>query len=368
MIDDTMLPLSNPKPDIDYTIDVIMGRKKIDKRVPIVEYIIDDVHIKELSLMLGREWVPPAEDTMLSDKSSPPEYLDNFIEAWYRLGYDFVRIERNAGFVFSITDSNDSTKEDKRGWVNYETPTIKSVEDFEKYPWPEVTDKTLADIEYVNNHLPEGMGLISSHAGGVYEHLSWIMGYENLCIKLYEQPELVKMVADRIGQIMEEFYKRLIQFEHLVAIWPGDDMGFRTSTLIRPDQLREYILPWHKRFAQIAHSAGLPYFLHSCGNVLGIMDDLIEDVKIDAKHSFEDAIIPITEFQKKYGTKIGVLGGVDINVLATGPEDAIRKRTREIINTCAPKGRFAIGSGNSIPSYIPLNHFLAMLDEAIRYT
>ncbi len=360
------VPLKTPSPDIQRMIDILMGKRVCDKP-PLVEYIIDDVHLKTLMSILDREWIDASDrDTFVTDKPSRREYLDNFIEAWYRLGYDYVRIERNVGFTFSIESAHDSTKSDDRGWQDYSHPVIESEEDFERYPWPSVTDESFADIEYVNNHLPDGMGLISSHAAGVYEHLSWIMGYENLCILLYEKPELVKMVAEKIGQIMEEFYTKLLQFENLAVVWPGDDMGFRTATLIRPEQLREYVLPWHRRFAEITHNAGLPYFLHSCGNLFEIMDDLIDDVKIDAKHSYEDAIMPVTEFQERYGSRIGILGGVDVDILTTKSTDDIRKHVREIIDTCGPRGRYAIGSGNSIPSYVPLEHFFTMLDEALK--
>ena len=143
-------------------------------------------------------------------------------------------------------------------------------------------------------------------------------------------------------------------------------MGFRSGTLVRPDDLRRYILPWHKRFAQITHAAGLPFFLHSCGRVDEIMDDLIDDVRIDAKHSFEDAICPVEQFKRQYGDRIGVLGGVDIDVLARRSPGQVRRYTREKIEACAPGGRFAIGSGNSIPDYIPVENYLTMLDEALR--
>jgi len=59
---------------------------------------------------------------------------------------------------------------------------------------------------------------------------------------------------------------------------------------------------WHKRSAQMAHEHGKRYCLHSCGNVKAIMEDLICDVAIDAKHSFEDAIMPMTEV---YGSRNG---------------------------------------------------------------
>jgi uroporphyrinogen decarboxylase len=150
----------------------------------------------------------------------------------------------------------------------------------------------------------------------------------------------------------------------VIAIFQGDDMGFRTATLVAPDALRAYVLPWHERFAAMAHGHGVPYFLHSCGNVEAIMPDLVGRVGIDGKHSFEDAIMPVEAFQARYGGQIAVLGGVDVDTLAAGTPEAVRRRTRALIETCGPRGRYAVGSGNSIPSYVPVENYLAMVDEA----
>jgi uroporphyrinogen decarboxylase len=164
---------------------------------------------------------------------------------------------------------------------------------------------------------------------------------------------------------MLAFYDHLLGLDNLAAIFQGDDMGFRSATLISPDGLREYCLPWLSRLARKVHEAGLPYFLHSCGNLAIIMEYLIEDVGIDAKHSFEDAIMPVEDFQETYGDRIGVLGGLDLNILAGPSPQAVRDRTRYLIDTCGPRGRFAIGSGNSVPSYVPVENYLAMIDEAL---
>jgi uroporphyrinogen decarboxylase len=132
--------------------------------------------------------------------------------------------------------------------------------------------------------------------------------------------------------------------------------------------LKTIVLPWHKKYAALAHHRGLPYFLHSCGNLAAIMPDLIDDVGIDGKHSFEDAILPAEDFQARWGSRIAVLGGVDINILSKGTEDEVRKRTRQLIETCGARGRYAVGSGNSIPSYVPPSNYLAMLDAALDMT
>ena len=220
-------------------------------------------------------------------------------------------------------------------------------------------------FEYINAHLPDGMGLLTCHAAGVFEHLSQIMSLEGLAYALHDQPDLVEAVVDRIGELLLAFYRHLLDLDHVVAIFQGDDMGFRSGTLIAPAHLRAFCLPWLKRLAEATHARGRPFFLHSCGNLEAIMEDLLSDVRIDAKHSFEDAIMPVEDFQRCYGQRVGVLGGLDLNILSGASPENVRQRTRALIETCGARGRFAIGSGNSVPSYVPVENYLAMLEEAL---
>ena len=358
------VPLDKPAPDATRFIRAMMG-EEISQKPPLVEYIVDPVVFEPIVTdMIGRQWVDP----LPGDRDSQARYWDNFIAFWHQMGYDFVRLEIALGFpTRHVVGKDPSPGVDRdRAWVDQHHGTIAGWKDFERYPWPSLESMDLFPLEYVHSHLPDGMGLISCHAGGLYEHLSAIFSYEGLALALYDAPDLVQAVADRVGELMEQYYRWLLQLNRLIAVFPGDDMGFRTGTLLAPDQLRKYTLPWHKRFARLAHEAGLPYFLHSCGNLAAIMDDLIDDVGIDGKHSYEDAILPITEAQARYGDRIAVLGGVDVDVLGRADPDAVRRYVRGIIDTCAPRGRFAIGSGNSIPSYIPVENYLTMIDEAIR--
>ncbi len=43
---------------------------------------------------------------------------------------------------------------------------------------------------------------------------------------------------------------------------------------------------------------------------------MIDDVGIDAKHSFQDNVIAVTRFKKKYGCRLAVLWGIDMVMLA----------------------------------------------------
>ena len=353
------VPLENALPDCKRFIDAIMGRRN-DVPPPLVEYIVDEIVLEPIVReVLGRPWVP-----FSSDRDAQRAYLDNFIEFWLRMGHDFVRLEIGSGFETRGIVHQDLDTAKQRNWCDQHHGCISTWDDFEQYRWPDLAEADLFVLEYVNDHLPEGMGFITCHAGGPFENISGIMSIEGLCLALMENPELVQAVAERVGEVMTGFYRQLLGLDRLVALFQGDDMGFRTGTLVSPDDMRTYSLPWHKRFAEMAHEAGLPYFLHSCGNVEAIMEDLIEDVGIDAKHSYEDAIIPVQDFQVRYGDRIGVLGGLDLNILSGKGPDEVRAQTRFLMETCGVRGRYAVGSGNSVPSYVPPANYLAMVDEA----
>ena len=210
------------------------------------------------------------------------------------------------------------------------------------------------------------MGFLTSHAGGPFEHMLRLVSYEGLCIMLHDDARLFQAIIDRLGEMVASYNRCLLQLDQVAAIWQGEDLGFKTQTLLPPDAIRKYVLPWHKQYAQMCHDAGRPYFLHSCGAIDEVMGDLLDNVKIDAKHSFEDTCAPIIDWKKRYGDRVALIGGVDVDVLCTAEANALRQYVRHIIGTCSCGGRFAIGTGNSVPSFAPVENYLTMVDESLR--
>jgi uroporphyrinogen decarboxylase len=284
-----------------------------------------------------------------------------------RLGYDTVvfRVEPKFRYAEDAVDDTAELSKGQRHWIGRGS-TLKTWEDFERYPWPEEDPSIASQIEEAAKALPEGMG-IELQLRGVLQHIMGIMGYEMMCQAIYDDPDLVQAVFDRVGQIVYRVFEQGIGCGKVVAGFLGDDMGFRTATLISPPQLRRFVFPWHKKIADLCHAHGKSCVLHSCGNIAGVMDDVIDNVGMDAKHSIEDVITPVVEFKKRWGDRITVLGGVDVDVLARSTPDEVAAYTCRIIEECAPDGNYALGSGNSIANYVPLGNYFAMLREGWRY-
>jgi len=361
-----------PKPDREEFKEVIL-RKRTPSRVHFIELHIDTEIIRYFTEKNNRKWIDPS---LAKDRKSQEVALTNYIECWYQLGYDCLRLTDDFRFSgnLSFTSKKRVGKDTalisrgKRHWVEEGKGVITCWEDFEKYNWPSLKELDLWPFEFVSRNLPEGMGIFASFSSGVFEILSnELFGLETLCYLIYDNPDLVEAAANKVGETIYRAYKNIIGLDNLVGFFQPDDMGFKTSTLLSPDILRKYILPWHKKFAKLAHENGLIYILHNCGYCEPIMEDLIEDVRIDAKHSFEDTVMPVTEFKKKYGDRVAAVGGVDVNKLCRLEEKKLRQYIRNILDKCMLGGGYALGSGNSITNYTPVENYLIMLDEGVKW-
>ena len=306
------------------------------------------------------------------DLQTPADALEAQVRLQGFLGYDMIRIQSRVAMPFFRATAVDPVADGETGpprvrsWQDEHHGPIHSWETFEQFPWPRIEDFDFSPFEWAERNLPENMGVYTLTAH-ILEFATWLMGYETLCLKLYDEPDLVEALFHRIGELSDAYSRAVCDFERLAVLWGSDDMGFKGGTMISAEHLRRLVLPWHASSARIAHEHGKMYWLHSCGNLEEIMPDIIDTVGVDAKHSFEDVILPIEEVSQRYGSRIGILGGVDVDFLCRADEPAIRHRVRAILDECIPRGGFCLGSGNSVANYIPLDNYLIMLDEGRRY-
>ena len=307
------------------------------------------------------------------DRSDPFFEQKRLVIVQRFLGYDYVRYGLdNLNMPFSRAAVNDTAflkREGGRSYVNEQKGPITNWEEFEAYPWLDPEAASTCSLEWFEANLPEDMCVIGSSGFAHFaEYLTWLMGYQTLCYALYDQRDLVAAISERLLEIYRVVARRMLEFDRVKLVWGSDDMGFRSGTLISPDDLREFVLPGHRLMAQMSHEAGCPYLFHSCGNLSAIMEDLIEDVGIDAKHSFEDTIESVIAAKERYGDRIAVLGGIDVDFLCRATEEQVRQRVRYTLDQCMPGGGYCLGTGNSVANYIPLDNYLAMLDEGRKFS
>jgi len=345
------MPYPDLKPEPDFNrLAAVLARKQPD-RAPFIELFLDE----EIMVALREGPFSP----------EPDQRWREMADLYLRLGYDYVPGRTDFGFPYRTAPAEDTAPLSRgtRSWVREEDGVIQSWEDFERYQWPTPSDEHYLPLDSAAKALPDGMKLIPIGPGGVLENVMWLMGYGPMSYAMADQPDLVQAMFDRVGEALVQVFGAMAGHEDVGAVFLGDDMGFKTQTMISPDAMRKYVFPWQRRVVDAVHAHGKPLLLHACGNLDAVMDDLIDYVGIDAKHSFEDVITPVTEAKKRWGARIALLGGIDVDLLARGTAEQVRARTREVLEACMPGGAYALGSGNSVANYVSVDNYLAMLEE-----
>lgn len=357
-----------PHPDFGRLRRVLLRQGEPD-RLPLFEVGVDD---EVVSKLLGETVHNPAfvGKTALRagevDRKTTERYVWHLARAYYLLGYDYLFLNVYPTWQTSALIGGDTASMQRangRAWVDESRGPISSWQELESFEWGGLQDVDFWPLEYAAQILPEGMALIVC-TRGVMDWLMRLMGLETLCYALADDPDLVSAITEQVGKQVLDLVRQVTGMRRVGAITIEDDMGFKTSTFISPEALRRYVFPWTRTFVEATHASGLPFILHSCGNLEKVMEDLIDDVGIDAKHSYEDAILPMAQVNARYGQCMAILGGLDMHLLASATTEQVRAATRQVIRDCAPGGGFALGSGNTIANYIPLGNYFAMLDEA----
>jgi len=277
--------------------------------------------------------------------------------AFFEAGYDYVTLP-GSSFAFP------GPAFERARSISQNTPgLICDRASFDAYPWPDPDRSDYSRLDILARELPEGMRLVVNGPGGVLENATTLLGYETMCIMSAEDPDLLGDVCAAIGSRILRYYEICLAYPAVGAIIVNDDWGFAQQTLLAPRDMRRYIFPWHKRMVETVHQAGRPAILHSCGNLAEVWEDVIEDMRFDGKHSFEDKIQPVEEAYEQYGRRIAIMGGFDLDFICRASPKAIQARVRAMLERTRGRGGFAIGTGNSVPDYVPLDHYLAMIES-----
>ena len=282
------------------------------------------------------------------------------VDGFRNLGYDYATLYGSA-FRFPTHEFAKGETVSLNGGA-----VIRDEESFDAYEWPDPDAFDYSTLGKVGRYMPDGMKLMVMGPGGVLENVINLAGFDNLCYMVYDAPELVQRLFDEVGRRIVRYYENSLQYDTVGFVSSNDDWGFNTQPMLSPELMRKYVIPWHRKIVDAVHAAGRPVILHSCGNLKTLFDDIVA-LGYDAKHSFEDGIFPIEEAYEAWHDRIPLLGGFDVDYVIRRPAEEIRRRVAAMLERTKDRGGWAVGTGNSVPEYIPIPQYLAMVETAIGY-
>lgn len=178
----------------------------------------------------------------------------------------------------------------------------------------------------------------------LYERIHFIRGLENTWTDIYTNPDelghLIDVLADMNIHVLEQYARE--GFDGM--LWP-DDWGLQDRLMIDPEQWRELWKPRYARVYARARDLGIKMFLHSCGNIMSILDDLIE-IGLDAINMDQQQNMGLDNLSERFQGRITFFNPVDIqNMMIRGSMDEIRAYCRLMFDKLGGK------AGGLIPKW-----------------
>lgn len=250
------------------------------------------------------------------------------------------------------------------------------IDDIKKFKFFNAGDKAMISglkEEAINLYNNTDYAISARQAvGGLLETCTWARGFDQFPIDLIFNKKLAHVLLDKITDLYMElmglFLGEVGDYIHVVEM--ADDLGTQTGLFLSPDLYKEMIFPYYKKLLDLIKSKTTAKILHhSCGSVLGIVQNLI-DAGVDILNPLQPRAkdMDTTFLKDKYGDKLCFHGGIDIQyVMPHGTKKDIEDEVKRRIAIYAPGGGYILSCAHDIQPDTPPQNIVCMYEFAKEY-
>jgi uroporphyrinogen decarboxylase len=319
---------------------------------------------------------------------------EDTLKRWYREGYpegvdifEYFGLER-LRFVYAGLDTGPyppfeekviSETEDEVIKIDKYGRKIKDFKDATTMPeWLEFPIKNKYDLEMVikerfdlsllNERWPSDFSerikgwkkerdyVLFLDGGCYYGILRNLAGVEYASFLFYDAPDLVDELFERINIICIEGLKKVLSEVRVDYLGFGEDIAYKTSTLISPSMFKDFLFPRYKKVCETAKKYGLDITLYDSDGNLNPFMEMYFEAGIDCFIPCEVAAdMDPVDLRNRYGKRIKMMGGLDKRRFAKS-KDAIKEEIYKKIPVIE-EGGYIPGIDHSASSDISFESF-----------
>lgn len=235
-------------------------------------------------------------------------------------------------------------------------PTLKG------YTFPDPQDERFfADIPVKIERYGDRLRLFQI-GFSLYERAWTLRGMQNLLADFLDNPGFVSELFNAIADYNISQIHKALTF-NIDAVYFGDDWGQQRGLQMGPRLWRKLIYPVLKRMYAVVHAAGKYVFIHSCGDVDELFDDLI-GIGVNCFNPFQPEVMDVLGLMQRYRGRLAFHGG--LSTQRTLPHGSIGdvKVECERLLAAGSQGGYIFAPAHDVEGDVPLENMLAFIQAA----
>ena len=185
---------------------------------------------------------------------------------------------------------------------------------------------------------------------------------EAFCYRMIDEPDKMKAEMDQAVSHQLDKAERQAKMGGLDGFTLCTDYCLNAGPFLSPRQFSEFVTPYLARLIQGYRDLGFYTIKHTDGNIMPIIDQLVQ-ANPHALHSLDpQAGVDIAEVKRRYGDQVCLIGNVNCGLLDTGTDEEAVESARYALRHGSPNGGYVFSTSNCIYTGMPLKRYELMLD------
>ncbi|MBW2062144.1 MAG: hypothetical protein JRI95_11370 [Deltaproteobacteria bacterium] len=221
-----------------------------------------------------------------------------------------------------------------REWDHAFDNPLQDLSKLNEYKFPDVAGSKRFDQlkPFVEQANQAGKYVVGFDPIMMYERMRALLGFEELMIAPYTQPDGLEALLDRLTGLTVAVIEQWARIGGVDGYMTWEDWGLQTSLQMKIETFRQYYKPRYTRIVKAAHQNGMHYIWHNCGQILDMIPDMVE-IGVDVLQFDQPRLMDHNKLAHDFGGKICFWNTVDIqwSTAQNRTDDEIRTEVKEMV-------------------------------------
>ncbi len=192
---------------------------------------------------------------------------------------------------------------------------------------------------------------------------NWI-GFEQISVMLYDDPDLVEEIIETQTQVYERTLERALREVEVDYAGGWEDICFRNGPMISPAMFKSLVAPRIKRVCDLLRSHGVDVIWTDCDGNINDLVPIWLDCGLNCMFPLEvqGGTDPV-QLREEYGHRILLRGGVNKHRLSKGKKEIIAELKR--IEKVVADGGYIPGVDHRTPEDVSLDNYKYYIREKL---